>query len=364
MSNKPTYEELEQKVRELEKEALDRKQAEEAAKIAHAELNQIFQTAADGMIVIDKNFNVIRVNETFSNLSGISQHEAVGEKCYDIFPGQLCHTPGCPMVRISDGVERLEYEVEKQHKDGTKIFSIVTATPFRGPDGELVGIVENFKDITMLKRAEEELQHSLKNLRKAMRGIIKAMALTVETRDPYTAGHQERVADLARSIAKEMRLSKKQIEGIRMAGVIHDLGKISVPAEILSKPGRLTEIEFSLIKTHSRVGYDILKTIDFPWPVAQMVLQHHERMDGSGYPQGLSGEKIMMESRILAVADVVEAMSSHRPYRPALGIDKALAEISEKRGVLYDPDGVDACLKLFAEKRFEFKSEKEKATVK
>ncbi|MFQ6001486.1 MAG: HD-GYP domain-containing protein [Anaerolineae bacterium] len=207
---------------------------------------------------------------------------------------------------------------------------------------------------TERKWAEEELQHALEKLRKALGGIIHAMALTVETRGPYIAGHQRRAANLARAIATQMGPSEEQIDAIRMAGVVHDLGKVVVPTGILNKPGRLTENEFGIIQTHPQVGYDILKTIEFPWPVAQIVLQHHERMDGSGYPEGLVGKEIVLEARILAVADVVEAMSSHRPYRPALGIDEALEEISRNRGVLYDPNVVDACLKVFTEKGFKF----------
>ncbi len=202
---------------------------------------------------------------------------------------------------------------------------------------------------------EQMVAERTAKLRKALGGIIHAAARMVETRDPYTAGHQRRVTDLARAIAKEMGLSQDQIDGIRMAGTIHDLGKLSVPADILSKPGRISEPEFEIIKTHPQVGYEILKEIEFPWPVAQIVLQHHERMDGSGYPQGLSGEDILQEARILTVADVVEAMASHRPYRPALGIDKALDEISQKRGILYDPEVVDITLKIFTEKEFELK---------
>ena len=196
------------------------------------------------------------------------------------------------------------------------------------------------------RRLEQMVEERTGKLKKAMDGIIQAMSLAIESRDPYTAGHQQRVADIAYAIAKEMNLSESQTEGIRMAGIIHDLGKISIPAEILSKPGRLTDIEFALIKTHPRVGYDILQEIDFPWPIAQMVLQHHEKMNGSGYPQGLSREDILLEARILCVADVVEAMASHRPYRPALGIEKALEEISENKGVLYDPEVVDALFRL------------------
>jgi len=196
------------------------------------------------------------------------------------------------------------------------------------------------------------LQNTTEKLRKALDGTVHALALTVEMRDPYTAGHQRRVAELASAMARRIGLSSDQVEGIRMAGIVHDLGKISVPTAILNKPGRLTKNEFNLIKDHSQVGYDILKDIEFPWPIAQMVLQHHERMDGSGYPQGLSGEEILLEARMLAVADVVEAMASHRPYRPALGIDKALEEISRNKGILYDPEVVDTCLALFTEEGF------------
>jgi len=179
------------------------------------------------------------------------------------------------------------------------------------------------------KEAEEKLQKSLE-------GTIQALGQTTETRDPYTAGHQRRVAQLACAVAKEMDVSSKQIEGIRVAGLMHDIGKISVPAEILSKPGRLNNMEFSMIKAHPQAAYDILRVIDFNCPVADIVLQHHERLDGSGYPQGLKGEEILLEARILSVADVVEAMSSHRPYRPALAIEKTLEEISDNKDVKYD----------------------------
>jgi len=211
------------------------------------------------------------------------------------------------------------------------------------------------QELTERKRVEVELQDSLRRLRTALEGTIRAIALTVETRDPYTAGHQRRVADLARAIATKMGLPKDQIDGIRMAGAIHDIGKVSIPGEILSKPGRLTDIEFNLIKTHPQIGYEILKSIDFPWPVAQIVLQHHERINGSGYPAGLTGEEILLEARILGVADVVEAMSSHRPYRSALGIDKALEEISRNKGILYDPDVVNACLELLTKNGFKLR---------
>ncbi len=210
------------------------------------------------------------------------------------------------------------------------------------------------RELAERKRAEEELRQSFEKLQIALEGTINVLVSAIEMKDPYTAGHQRRVARLACAVAQEMGLPQEQIGGIRMAGLIHDLGKINIPAEILSKPSQLNEFEWGMIKAHSQVGYDILKTIDFPWPVAQIVLQHHERMNGSGYPQGLWGEEIMLEARILAVADVVEAMASFRPYRPLRGLDKALEEISQNGGVLYDPEAVDACLKLFTEKGFEF----------
>jgi putative two-component system response regulator len=204
------------------------------------------------------------------------------------------------------------------------------------------------------QQAEEELRRSYEKLQRALEGTVHSLVAAIELRDPYTAGHQRRVTRLACAIAREMGLPEEQIEGIHMAALIHDMGKITVPAEILSKPSPLSKLEYGLIKNHAQVGHDVLKGMDFPWPLAQIVLQHHERLDGSGYPQGLSGEEIMLEARILAVADVVEAMASHRPYRPPRGLDKALEEISQNRGVLYDSKAVDVCLKLFAEKGFKF----------
>jgi putative nucleotidyltransferase with HDIG domain len=211
------------------------------------------------------------------------------------------------------------------------------------------------RDITERKQAEEERKQSFERLQRALQETVNALASALEMRDPYTAGHQRRVADLACIIAREMGLSDEQVDGIRLAGIIHDVGKIRVPGEILSWPGKLTEIDFNIIKVHPQVGYDILKTIEFPYSVAEIMLQHHERMDGSGYPSGLKDGEILQEARILAVADVVEAMASHRPYRPSRGINKALAEITKNKNVLYDPDVVDACLKLFKENKYKFK---------
>jgi putative nucleotidyltransferase with HDIG domain len=207
--------------------------------------------------------------------------------------------------------------------------------------------IENASHFENMKRKHSELQ-------KAMDGIIHAVSLVVGSRDPYTAGHQRRVAELARTIAKEIGFSDWQVTGVYVAGLLHDVGKVSVPSEILSKPGKITVSEFDIIKNHCQVGYDILRRIEFPWPVTRAILQHHERLDGSGYPEGLSGNDIIIEARILGVADVVESMSSHRPYRPALGLESALAEIKRGSGILYDSDVVAVCLRLFGKNEPEF----------
>jgi len=224
--------------------------------------------------------------------------------------------------------------------------------PFKDGSGRVVKLFGTVQDITERKRAEEQLQKSLQQTKKVLEEVVLTLSSIVEKRDPYTAGHQHRVADLACAIAGELNLPEVQIEGIRVAGIVHDIGKINVPAEILSKTGRLSDAEFNIIKTHAQVGKEILEPIDFPWPVAQVVHQHHERLNGTGYPQGLSDGKIILEAKIMAVADVVEAMASHRPYRPALGIDKALEEISNQSGILYDPQVVDACRELFDKKGY------------
>jgi putative nucleotidyltransferase with HDIG domain len=194
-------------------------------------------------------------------------------------------------------------------------------------------------------------------LQTATGDIIQAMSSTSEMRDPYTAGHQKRVRELAVAIGKEMGVAQDQLEGIRFAGIVHDIGKISIPSDILTKPGEISKMEFEVIKSHSQIGFELLSRIEFPWPIAKIVHQHHEKLDGTGYPNGLKGDDILLEAKIIAVADVVEAMTSHRPYRPSLGIEKALKEIQKKKNKSYDPEVVDACLNLFKQKKFEFSKE-------
>jgi len=243
---------------------------------------------------------------------------------------------------------------------GTKVVAVLEffSTESVKPDEALLEVMGQIGTqlgrVIERKQAADDINQNLAKIRKTLDETVEVVATLGEKRDPYTAGHQRRVTELALAIAKEMGLSPEQIEGLAVAGLLHDAGKITVPSDILNKPGRLTEAEFSVIKGHPQVSYDILKTIEFPWPVAQIAFQHHERLDGSGYPNGVSGDDIVIEARILAVADVVEAMSSHRPYRPSLGIDQALEEVSKNRDILYDPTVVDACLKLFTEKSFKF----------
>ncbi len=221
-------------------------------------------------------------------------------------------------------------------------------------DGELINLVGFISDVTEEKHAEEKLQQTTASLRRAILGTVQAVSTAMELRDPYTAGHERRVADLAVAIAAELGFSQWQIEGVRIAGLIHDIGKIYVPVEILSKPGRLNEVEMSLIRMHSQAGFEILKGSEFPWPIAEIVIEHHERIDGTGYPRGIRGDDMLIEAKIIAVADVVEAMASPRPYRPALGLNLALEEITSKRGKHFDTLIADICIDVFCKNNFQF----------
>jgi len=248
---------------------------------------------------------------------------------------------------------RLSESVQLVGADGRRRAVDITVSAIHGVAGR-GGVVFVLRDVSDHRKAEEALRQSVRNLRRTLEETVTALAMTTEKRDPYTAGHQQRVARLASAMASKLGMETEQVEGVRVAGLLHDIGKIYIPAEILSKPAILTDMEMGIMKTHSEVGYDILKRVSFPWPVAQVVLQHHERMDGSGYPGGLSDGEILQDAKIIMVADVVEAMSSHRPYRAALGMQRALGEITAQRGRRYDPDAVDACLELFERDSFSF----------
>ena len=328
--------------KQLKEEIENRIRIENALRQGEAKFRNIITSNADAIIILDSDGIVHFTNPAAELLFGRKAESIAGEFL------------GFPVV----AGERTEIDIVRRDGQTSVAEMRVVETEWEGKIAHLASL----RDISDRKLMESRLQQSLIKLRKTVTGTIQAMAFALETRDPYTAGHQQRVANLARAIAVEIGISKAKIEGIYMAGIIHDIGKIAVPTQILTKSGGLTDIEFNLIKTHAQVGYDILKTIESPWPIAEMVHQHHERMDGSGYPQGLLGEDILLGARILGVADVVEAMASHRPYRPALGIDKALDEISRNRGVLFDPVVVDACLKLFTEKEFKFE-EKERGST-
>jgi PAS domain S-box-containing protein len=332
----------------------ERKRAEKELLKSEEKYRRLVENSQEGIFQSTAEGRHITVNQAFANILGYESPEEVLATIADI-PHQVYVHPD-DRTKILQIIEKegsvKSYEAEFYKKDGSKTWVSINMHAVRDEEGRLLYYQGIDQSITEKKKIKAERQENIERLRKSLEAMINAMAVTVETRDPYTAGHQRRVADLARAIAVEMNLKSEQIDSIRMASMIHDIGKIAVPAEILSKPTKLTDLEFDLIKTHSQSGYDILKDIEFPWPLADFVLQHHERMNGSGYPQGLKGDDILLEARIMAVADVVEAIASYRPYRPALGIDLALKEISGNKGILYDADAVDACLKLFQEKGY------------
>ncbi|MCX6560753.1 MAG: HD domain-containing protein [Candidatus Aminicenantes bacterium] len=292
-------------------------------------------------------------NRAGEELLGYDRKALLGKSDLNLFPPEQAaqFMARDREAMIEHGVVDIPEEPILTAKKGLRLLHTKKVAIF-GADGTAKYLLGISEDITEQKKAEKELRESLASLSKALNGTIHVLSAVSEIRDPYTAGHQRRVGRLAQSIAREMGLAPARVEGIRVGGVIHDIGKLAIPAEILSKPTRLSKVEFDLIKSHAQIGYDILRDIDFAWPIAEMARQHHERLDGSGYPQGLKGEAILLDARILAVADVIEAMASHRPYRPAVGIEAALEEIEKNKGLLYDSDAVSACLRLFREQDF------------
>ncbi len=323
----------------LTRRVREQEQAEERFRI-------VFDSVHDGIVLVDaKNNGFHLANPAMCELLGYTQGEFLQMGAEEIYPEE-----GLPYVREQyetqvAGAGQLASDVPVRRKDGSVFVADVSSAPTTLADKNYV--IRVFRDVTARKEVEERL-------RAALDGTVQALGQTTETRDPYTASHQRRVTQLASAMAEGMRLKPEQIAAVRTAGLLHDIGKLTIPAEILSKPSQLTETEFLLIKGHPQAAYEILKAIEFPWPLPNIVLQHHERLDGSGYPQGLKGSETRVEAKILAVADVVEAMASHRPYRPALGIAKALEEISNGRGIRYDSGAVDTCLDLFTNQAFEF----------
>ncbi len=330
--------------------ALMRFEMELKLKESEQKLRTILNSIGDAVLVLNGEDDIIYANPVAEKITGWEVDEILEKNMKEIFRVEysLPHQVE-DLGRSNDGLP-----IFLTSKNGERVpihYSVAPIVDEKKNNHTVIVI----RDDSERYNSEEKLKESFNQLRKTMGGIIQAMAYTIETRDPYTAGHQRRVADLARAIATDMNLDHSVIESIRMAGIIHDIGKVSVPAEILSKPGRLTNIEFNLIKMHPEIGFEILHPIEFPWPIAAIVQQHHEKNDGSGYPLGLMKNEIMFEAKILSVADVVEAMASHRPYRAALGIELALDEITKNRGILYDKDVVDTVIHLFRKKNYTIK---------
>jgi PAS domain S-box-containing protein len=325
----------------------------EALKASEQRYRRLFESAAEGILVaIAKTKQFKYANPAICRMLGYTQEELKGRPVSDIHPKDSWERVSSEFEAQLKGERILSEELPCLRKDGTIVYADV-----KSAKALLDGVECNvcfFTDVTERMISREKQNESVNKLLKALNDTVMVIAMTVEMKDPYTAGHQKRVSRLGTSIATQMGLSADQIEGIRVAGIVHDIGKMYVPSEILNKPGKLSQIELEMVRMHPKAAYDILKIVDFPWPVAQSVLQHHERKDGSGYPEHLFGDDIILEARILGVSDVVEAMASHRPYRPALGIQKALDEVSQKKGVLYDSEVVDACVRLFKERGSNF----------
>ncbi|KUG24055.1 hypothetical protein ASZ90_006138 [hydrocarbon metagenome] len=338
------------------------KQAEEALKQSAEKYRLLADHMKDQVWLMDLDLKWKYISPSMEKLLGYNMEELIQlplaklltatslTKAMEHFSTQLSRAIPSSTPSSTKNLVELEFIC----KTGQMLWSECAFSFIRDEKGKPLSILGEGRDITERKQAEEKLQQTLERLQRAIGTTIQVLISVLEVRDPYTAGHQSRVSDLARAIATEMGLNKGEIEGIRMAGSIHDIGKLSIPSEILTKPTKLSDTEFALIKVHSQTGYDMLKDVESPWPLAQIVYQHHERMDGSGYPNNLKGDKIILDARIMAVADVMEAMASHRPYRAALGIDAAMEEIRKNKGILYDETVVDSCLKLFTEKGYHF----------
>jgi PAS domain S-box-containing protein/putative nucleotidyltransferase with HDIG domain len=331
----------------VSRDVSERKAAAAALIMAAQKWRITFDAIKDPVFLMDRKCRIIQANRALVDLVKKPFSQIIGRPCWEVVHNKATPIADCPMACMRKS-RRRETSVLPSGERWLK----AAVDPIFDDAGEITAAVHTIIDITDSVRAESDLRNSLEKLQRTLTGTVSALASTVATRDPYTAGHQRGVAGLASAIAREMGLSPEAVEGMRVTGSLHDIGKIAIPAEILSKPGKINAMEFNLIKSHSQVGHDILKAIEFPWPVAQTVLQHHERLDGSGYPLGIKDEEIIPEARILMVADVVEAMASHRPYRPALGLEVALEEIVRNKGTLYDPVVVEACVRLLTKKGY------------
>jgi len=334
-----------------------RREAETALDESTNRLSSIFRSARDAFVVANEQSEIIEINPAAEEMFGFRRVEVLGNDVAEtIIPPQLQNAHNQAFANfIKTGRQTISHNLvgtEARRSDGTSLpveLSISTAS--EGGQKIFTAII---RDVSDRVAAEKALSESDRKTRDALVATVDVLSRTIERRDPYTAGHQKRVAELCVAMARELNLDEESIFGIQMGALIHDVGKIHIPGEILTRPGRFSDEEYSLIKTHASVGYDIIKDINLPWPLADMVRHHHEKIDGSGYPDGLKGEQISIGARLIAVADIVEAITMHRPYRPALGTDAALEEITKLKGRALDPDCVEACTTLFREKEFEF----------
>ncbi len=341
-------------VASLVEDVTEKKKAEEALRDSEELYRKLLTSIPDMILRTDLDGKILFANDVAVRSGGfVSGADLAGRSIFSfVAPEDLEIARSGAKAMFGRRIPPLECRLVLN--GGHKVLYEINGAVLRNPDETPYGMVFLCRDITDRKQAETDLHQSVRRLRETLKAAIDSLASAIEMRDPYTAGHQERVTRLATAIAREMKLEDERIEAIQIAGIIHDIGKLYVPAEILSKPTKLNELEYSMIKMHAQVGYTILSKIDFPWPIANIVHQHHEYVNGSGYPRGLAGKDILLEAKILCVADVVEAMSSHRPYRPALGLQAALDEIAQKRGILFDREVVDACLRLLSGKDFKF----------
>jgi PAS domain S-box-containing protein len=327
----------------------EQKRTEEALQEAEERFRHFMEHVPIHVFFKDDRIRSLQLSRNYEKMLGRPIEELIGKTMDDLFPSDLAKS----MIEDDKRVLREGKPIEVEEEFNGRFY---TTTKFplvrEGKPPLLAGFT---MDITDRKLSEAAMQENIRKLRKLLGNTIQVISSMIKAKAPFTADHQTRVADLARSIAKEMGLSSDQIESIRVAGSLHDLGMIGIPGEILSTPRRLTDYEFELVKTHPAVAHDILKDVDFPWPIADIIVQHHERLDGSGYPHGIQGETILLDARILAVADVVESIASHRPYRPAMGIDQALEIIVAGRGTLFDPVVVDTCVRLFRDEGYHLK---------
>lgn len=334
----------------------------------------ISEISSDAVYSLDPDGTITSWSKGAERILGYDEEEAVGQSVSMILPEGFLERELDMLKTLEEDGIITRHQTRRVRKGGEEFPAEASMTLLKRPGGSVGGMLVVLRDMTKQVRIEEELervhkeseslvkegtsggvgaQEEFERMKSSASATVRALAAVAERRDPYTANHQRRVSHLARAIAVEMGLPEQQVEGIRIAGILHDTGKVAVPSEILSKPGKLSEFEFGIVKAHPKADFGIIEGVEFPWPVADTVLQHHERIDGSGYPSGLKGDNILLEARILAVADVVEAMASHRPYRPARGIDAALEEIRSGKGRLYDPEAADACCRLFEEKHYE-----------